>query len=181
MLSKFFRSRTTSNMGMEIDATRRVLYILVERDTKLVGNYLANIGINIKNIYNDIEEVKIAMLVEQRPAKLVIIESGEGKFTYAAAKEEIYDLLGICDTGDRVITIYHVRPTLKTEFRAGRTTGSKIKWYKYKGMASALSDISKGVIGITEDGDRKIGDSFEDIRSKLEFTGEEVQSDSEID
>ena len=117
------------------------LYILTERYIPDLAEKAAKCGLYINGIFNNIEETKVAMLIETRPSRLVIVVSGLGKFTRTTTRQELVDLIGLCDV-DKKVTVFYTDSLIKSEVQKvlTRRQGS-ISWYYYKGTMDVLEKL----------------------------------------
>lgn len=117
------------------------LYILTERHIPDLAEKAAKCGLYMNGIFNNIEEAKVAMLIETRPSRLVIVESGLGKFTRTTTRQELVDLIGLCDV-DKKVAVFYTNSLIKSEVQRvlTRRQGS-ISWYPYKGTMDVLEKL----------------------------------------
>lgn len=117
------------------------LYILTERHIPDLAEKAAKCGLYINGIFNNIEETKVAMLIETRPSRLVIVESGLGKFTRTTTRQDLVDLIGLCDV-DKKVAVFYTNSLIKSEVQKvlTRRQGS-ISWYYYKGTMDVLEKL----------------------------------------
>ena len=117
------------------------LYILTERHIPDLAEKAAKCGLYINGIFNNIEETKVAMLIETRPSRLVIIESGLGKFSRTTIRQDLVDLIGLCDV-DKKVAVFYTNSLIKSEVQKvlTRRQGS-ISWYYYKGTMDVLEKL----------------------------------------
>ncbi len=117
------------------------LYILTERHIPDLAEKAAKYRLYINGIFNNIEDTKVAMLIETRPSRLVIVESGLGKFTRTTTRQELVDLIGLCDV-DKKVAVFYTNSLIKSEVQKvlTRRQGS-ISWYYYKGAMDVLEKL----------------------------------------
>ncbi len=134
--SNTVETNTTIDTGEET-----VLYVLSERNIHGLKNYAAEHGLDIEQCFTDVEEAKIAMLIESRPTRMIIIESGLGKFISTGARKDIIDLIGICDGGEKKVSVFYTNSLLKGDTL--KTTGKKGKellWFNYRSTLDVIKD-----------------------------------------
>ena len=61
--------------------------------------YLDAYDVNVKVIFSDIEDAKVHVLTINTPIRLIIMEYGMGRFSSSANKEDLMDLIGMCELG----------------------------------------------------------------------------------
>lgn len=129
------------NLDIMDNDNELALYILTERYVPNLAEKAAKCGLYINEIFNNIEETKVAMLIETRPSRLVIVESGLGKFTRTTTRQELVDLIGLCDV-DKKVAVFYTNSLIKSEVQKvlTRRQGS-ISWYYYKGTMDVLEKL----------------------------------------
>lgn len=129
------------NLDIMDNDNELALYILTERHIPNLAEKAAKCGLYINGIFNNIEETKVAMLIETRPSRLVIVESGLGKFTRTTTRQELVDLIGLCDV-DKKVAVFYTNSSIKSEVQKvlTRRQGS-ISWYYYKGTMDVLEKL----------------------------------------
>lgn len=153
--------------------TREIsLLFLVEKSLPDMKNYFKSRGISIIEIYNDIEEAKIGLLIQSGACRLVIVEAGLGKFTTTSMRAELSDLLGMCDGTDKKATIFYTDTIIKSENTKGRKNNG-VDWIVYDntvGVINKLLSYNERYTP-TEDSKSKL-DTHEVV---MKFKGETVQ------
>lgn len=118
-------------------------YLLIERDIPGIAEYAARFGLYLQNVFTNIEDAKVAMMIERRPTRLIIIEVGSGKFTRTTTRQDLVDLIGLCTVGKKII-VFYTNSLLKSEIQKtpmGKSGG--IIWYKYKTTMDAIQQVLK--------------------------------------
>lgn len=117
------------------------LYILTDRKTPNLLSYMRNHGVNVSRIFNNIQEARDHLIYQFGSCRLVILETGLGKFTSINARKELVDTLGICDEGID-IAVFYTDNNVKTEATESLEIDYKrIKWYKYKSTADTVAQL----------------------------------------
>jgi|LSQX01.3.fsa_nt_gb hypothetical protein len=118
------------------------LYMVIEKEIPYLGSFMAKYNLCVQKIYTDIDEAKIDMLVETRPTRLVIVETGLGKFLSTRKRKDIVDLIGVCDGVDKKVFVFYTNLLLKSDIskELGKR-GVSIQWSKYRGTISMIKDI----------------------------------------
>lgn len=137
MISKLLEFiRKEKDEGVKIRRKKGIedIYILTEKNKEILKDYLDTYNINVSDIFDDIEEVKIKVLTNSQPIRLIIIEYGLGRFSSAKNKEEIIDLIGMCESDDNDVIVYYTRPVIKSK-------SAKSTWIKLKNTGKVVDDI----------------------------------------
>jgi hypothetical protein len=130
-----------------------VLYILTDRLTSNLRNYFRKSGVPVTNIFNNTKDAEDQMMFEMDPCRLVIVDTGLGKFTGITSREEIIEILSLADD-EHHMTVFYTDKFLKNEVRDSlKVDYKKIKWFKYKSTADTVARllISKEKYVINED------------------------------
>lgn len=133
-----------SKKQVEVEKPKLVLYILSERNIQGLAQFAENEGVLIEEQFTSIEDVKIRIVLEQNPIRLVVIESGLGRFSSSANRDEIVDLVGVCSTENKSATMFITDSAIKTS--CIQSLGRKIPnvtWEKFETTASVIDYIKK--------------------------------------
>lgn len=116
------------------------LYLLVEKVQPNLGEYLEDLGIHAKTIREDVENLKLDLMLEQGGARVLVLEQGVGRFTTTMARKDIQDLVGMCDGDTRKVTVFATSGILKGDINR-RTVGraaAGIDWQSFMGFVSVV-------------------------------------------
>lgn len=126
-------------------AEESVLFFLTERKMPGLYEYARAYGINIKNIFNNIEDAEVGMVIEEKPTRLVVIESGLGKFIRTANRKDLANLMGLsAGNDDKKITIFYTDSVLLSDAR--KVMGRRYKelsCHKYRGTIEVIRELLK--------------------------------------
>lgn len=118
-----------------------VLYLLIDRPVRGLMEYIRCLGINLSNIFNSIHDIRNAVLMQSNKCRIVVADTGMGKFTSTKNREELTDMLGICDENTR-ISVFYTDSIIKTDTIRELGKGKiDIDWFKYKGTVYMVADI----------------------------------------
>lgn len=113
---------------------KKDICILTEKNKEYLKEYLDAYDVNVKVIFSDIEDAKVHVLTINTPIRLIIMEYGIGRFSSSANKEELMDLIGMCESDENDVIVYYTRKTLKYK-------GGKVTWIKLKNTGEVVDDI----------------------------------------
>lgn len=113
---------------------KKDICILTEKNKEYLKEYLDAYDVNVKVIFSDIEDAKVHVLTINTPIRLIIMEYGMGRFSSSANKEELMDLIGMCESDENDVIVYYTRKTLKYK-------GGKVTWIKLKNTGEVVDDI----------------------------------------
>ena len=118
-----------------------VLYIIADKKENGLTTYFRECGIKVSSVYDDITEAKNAVLMQSLPTRIVIIDSGKGKFTLTKVREEIIDMLGISDEQNKT-TVFFTDSVIKVDtMRALGKAAKQIDWLQYKSTPIVAATI----------------------------------------
>lgn len=167
----------------EIQVQDVVLYIIIDRKIHGLLGYFRNYGVNVSKIFTDIAEARNTMLMQTELSRLVVIDTGTGKFTNMASRRELVDLMGICDE-DTKISVFYTDSVIKSEISSAAEVDDKhIDWSKYKSTAVVLALLLQKTklenYCVYEEDDEE--DQLEFSDSFLDITGLPVKTLKSID
>ncbi len=113
---------------------KKDICILTEKNKEYLKEYLDAYDVNVKVIFSDIEDAKVHVLTINTPIRLIIMEYGMGRFSSSANKEDLMDLIGMCESDENDVIVYYTRETLKSK-------GGKVTWIKLKNTGEVVDDI----------------------------------------
>lgn len=118
-----------------------VLYIVSDRNHMGLINYFRSLGIKVSNVYSRIEDARDSLLMQVAKSRLVIVDTGTGRFTNTNSRKVLIDTIGISDEESR-IAIFYTDSVLKSEVDSALSIADKdIQWYKYKTTADLAANI----------------------------------------
>lgn len=119
----------------------KILYIVIDKAIPGLINYFRECGVKVSNIFNDIVDAKNTVLMQSEPIRIVVIDTGMGKFTTTAMRAELIDMLGIADENSRT-TVFFTDSALKVDtIRTLGKSSKKIDWIQYKSTAVVAGTI----------------------------------------
>lgn len=149
-----------------------ILYIVTDRPLPGLLTYFRENGVNVSNIFSTIEDARDVVLIQTRPCRIAIIDTGLGKFTATKVRKNLIDLLGICDEHNRV-TVFYSDSVIKMEAieELGKNRQG-IDWFRYPSTVGVVATLLKYRERYIQDyGADKIEQTiqFEDIESLKGF------------
>lgn len=158
-----------------------ILYIIMDKSNPSILQYYRECGVNVSKIFTNINDAKDTLLMQVEPVKILIIDTGTGRFSAMGSRKELLDLMGICDEDAR-ISVYYTDTVIKSEVEYNDSFEEKnIHWHKFKSNTDVVAHLlrNKGkenYIYDKEDKD-KVKDTPEDI---LNFTGFKFSESDQI-
>lgn len=120
-----------------------VLYLIVDRSNPTALGYYRDCGVNVSKIFTDIKEAQETLLMQVNPCKIVIVDTGSGRFSTMGNRKEVLNLMGICDEDAR-ISVYYTDTILKTEIDYIDNINTRsIHWHKYKSTPDVVAHLLK--------------------------------------
>lgn len=165
-----YQEEYVPNQESESTNNSYVLYIVIDKPIVGLVNYLRESGVKVSNIFHDIKEAKNSVLMQSEPTRIVVVDTGMGKFTTTAMRAELIDMLGISDDQNKT-TVFYTDSVLKVDtMRSLGKSGKHIDWVQYSTtsvMAATLLNYGENYIYDMEDSE----DTFDDASKLLSFKG----------
>ena len=118
-----------------------IAYLVIDRPVHGLLEYFRGCGIAISNIFTDIVDARNAVLMQSEPCRIVVVDTGLGRFTTTKTRQELIDMLGICDESNKV-SVYYTDSVIKIDsMRALGKNKAGIDWRRYKGTASVVANL----------------------------------------
>lgn len=149
-----------------------ILYIIMDKSNPSTLQYYRECGVNVSKIFTNINDAKDTLLMQINPVKILIIDTGTGRFSAMGSRKELLDLMGICDEDAR-ISVYYTDTVIKSEVEYSESFEERnIHWHRFKSNTDVVAHLLKNIgkenyIYDNEDKD-KISETPENI---LDFTG----------
>lgn len=128
----------------EIDLNREmVLYVITDKDKNETLRFMRECSLKVDRIFDDILEAKNSLLILDLPCRVVIIDSGTGKFAGLNVRREIVDMLGISGE-DNKVTVFYTDSSIKSDTMS--ILGKKhkgIEWHNYESTTVVVAVILK--------------------------------------
>lgn len=123
--------------------TPLLLYVICDKATNKFKQYISNSGLQVTNVFDTIEEVRDELLLQYDPYRLVIVDTGTGKFIGVEQRKALADMIGIMED-DCFASVFYTDDILRTEVKhaIGRKE-KKIHWVKYSGTADIILELSR--------------------------------------
>lgn len=149
-----------------------ILYIIMDKSNPSTLQYYRECGVNVSKIFTNINDAKDTLLMQINPVKILIVDTGTGRFSAMGSRKELLDLMGICDEDAR-ISVYYTDTVIKSEVEYNESFEERnIHWHKFKSNTDVVAHLLRNIgkenyIYDNEDKD-KISETPENI---LDFTG----------
>lgn len=118
-----------------------ILYIVMDKSIPGLINFFRECGVKVSNIFDDIVDAKNTVLMQSEPIRIVVVDTGLGKFTTTSMRSELIDMLGIADENSKT-TVFYTDSALKVDtIRTLGKSGKKIDWIQYKSTAVVAATI----------------------------------------
>ena len=119
----------------------RALYILTDNKTDGMLPYMRNCGLNISAIIDNVDALKNLMLMQFNDMRIVIVDTGTGKFITPTIRKSIVDIIGMSDETTK-FTVFYTDSLLKSDSSAELGKVAKtIDWIKYKSTAVCVATM----------------------------------------
>lgn len=158
-----------------------ILYIIIDKANPAMLQYYRECGVNVSKIFTNINDAKDTLLMQVDPVKILIIDTGTGRFSAMGSRKELLDLMGICDE-DAMISVFLTDTVIKSEVEYNESFETKkIHWYKFKSNTDVIAKLLQAKDKenyVYDDNDK---DSIDDIpENVLDFKGFKAKVDDGI-
>ncbi|MBO5388567.1 MAG: hypothetical protein J6A59_10565 [Lachnospiraceae bacterium] len=166
----------TSDEGIEDDVNTdepkpdMILYIVIDKYIEGLINYMRESGLNVSRIFKNIADARDELIMQTEPYRLVVVETGLGRFTSTSQRKEIIDLLGICTDEDSRASVFYTDSVLKIDVIRELGKDTNIKWEKYKNTALTVVRLLKLHENFVLSDEQNL-DTFKSEKECMEFTG----------
>lgn len=139
----------TSDEGIEEEVDENepkpdmILYVVIDKYFEGMINYMRESGLNVSCIFKSISDARDELLMQTEPYRLVVIETGLGRFTSTNQRKELIDLLGVCTDEDSRASVFYTDSVLKIDVTRELGKNPNIRWDKYKNTALLVSKLLK--------------------------------------
>ena len=131
----------TVDKNINPDNSSYVLYLIMDKPIDGMLNYFRSFGVNVSRIFGSISEARDTLLMQVDPIKIVVVDSGTGRFSSISARKELIDLMGISEEENKT-TVFYCDSNLKSDVQYSKEVEDKtIEWIKYKSTASVLAHL----------------------------------------
>lgn len=116
-----------------------VLYVVTDRPKKGLINYMRDCGLNVSHVFNSLNDARDELLMQTEPFRLVVLDTGTGRFTSTVQRKSLIDLLGVCSDEDNKVSVFYTDSVIKVDAIREIGRSKSIKWDKYKNTAMTVS------------------------------------------
>lgn len=132
---------TKPEEAVENEIKDLILYIITDKVNSSMLQYYRDCNVNVSRIFTNIIEAKDTLLMQVNPFKIVIIDTGTGRFSAMGSRKELVDLMGICDEDTR-ISVYYTDTVIKSEVEYNEVIEEKsIHWHKFKSNTDVVAHL----------------------------------------
>lgn len=121
----------------ETDGQSRVAYLITDRENPNLLGYYRSLGININNIFYNFKDLRTALLMQTEPSRIILVETGAGKFTSLKNRKVMTDILGLCD-GTVKASVFYTDSVVRSDSKYELGKNKHIKWIKYISTAGVV-------------------------------------------
>lgn len=155
------------------------LYLVSDKAVPGLLEYLNDCGLAVTDIFDGVEPLKNTLLLQSSRARIVIIDSGTGRFISPNVRKELVDIIGMNDENLQ-FTIFYTDNILKsTTIQELGKMGKELEWVKYSSTvvvaAYLLMKHEKYNIRRKAMSDAEYSQKVDSLRKKLKYIkGSEV-------
>lgn len=141
------KDKKDANPNAPVETKKYVLYAIIDKQIDGLLNYFRNFGINVSKIFYNIKDARDALLMQIEPSKIIVIDTGTGRFANMAARKDLIDLMGISDEENHT-TVFYSDSIIKTEVEYTKEVKDKqIEWVKYNSTAGVVAYLLQKMPG----------------------------------
>ena len=118
-----------------------ILYAIIDKKLPGLLEYMRESGLNVSRIFQNVTDARNTILMQYRPARIIVIETGMGIFTATKVRQEIIDMLSLSDD-DSKITVFYTSSVLKMDaVKTIGKTNKNIEWVNFKSVVDVIADV----------------------------------------
>ena len=120
-----------------------MLYLIADKEVPGMLEYFRERGLNISKLFTDIGEARSNLLLQENRIRIVIIDSGTGRFVSTIVRKELVDLIGISDE-DNLFTVFYTDPVIKSSVLNDLSKELyTIDWFKFTTTVAVVATMLK--------------------------------------
>ncbi|MBR1454029.1 MAG: hypothetical protein IJ593_05240 [Lachnospiraceae bacterium] len=132
------KKKKKSNEPVEKDKVR--LFFLMDKDNPKILEYARNCGLNISKIFDNTSSLRDFLMINDELSRIVIVESGTGKFITPKIRKTIIDVISLADENQR-FTVFYSNNVLKTDTLNEVGKNLKIDWIEYESTIKLVAEM----------------------------------------
>lgn len=153
--------------------TDLVLYIIIDKKIPGLIEYMRSFGLKVNAVFDNVSEARGYLLMQTDPTRVVIVDTGSGKFMTTMIRADLVDMMGV-NSEDVLFTVFYSDPSLKHDAIASLGKEAKaIEWIKYSGSSVVVAAMLSHSENYIYDEATKMLESKVD-KSILWFKGDET-------
>ena len=118
-----------------------VLYVIMDKHVDGTLEFFRNFGLNVSRIFNNISDARDVLMMQIQPSRIVVVDTGTGRFTSMTSRKELIDLMGISDEENKT-TVFYSDSVIKKEIEYAKEVEDKyIEWIKYTSTSMVLATL----------------------------------------
>lgn len=118
-----------------------ILYVVSDRITHGTLPYMRNSGLKVTGIFDQIDVLRNKLLMQFNSVRIVVIDSGTGKFVTPTIRKELIDMIGVNDENIK-FTVFYTDSVLKSDAMEELGKAAKsVEWIKYKGTPVVVATM----------------------------------------
>ena len=119
----------------------KTLYIVTDNAKPGLLNYFRESGLKVSAIYKTLGEARDTLLIQSGACRMIIIDTGLGKFSATGARDEIIDMISLRDESN-IISVFYTDSIIRNEAKSVLGSRQKdIEWYRYETTAKVVATI----------------------------------------
>lgn len=156
-----------------------VLYIVTDKQAEGLLSYFRYYGCKVSKVFTNIKDASEAVVMSMTPCKVVVIETGRGKFTSVSNRKNLMEVLSLgaeTDTSDddynNEVEIFYTDSIVKAEAKNSvEFDYRKLKWHNYSTTAVVLATLLQELKEETYVYEYEDKEEIDKSNSLIEFKG----------
>ena len=166
-----------------------VLYIVTDKQADGLLSYFRYYGLKVSKVFNNIKDASEAVVMSMTPCKVVVMETGRGKFTSVSNRKSLMEVLSLgaeTSNGDddynNEVEIFYTDSIVKAEAKNSvEFDYRKLKWHNYSTTAVVLATLLQELKEETYVYEYEDKEEIDKSNKVLEFKGVPAKTGERMD
>lgn len=134
-------SNNTAQNSENIVESEMVLYVITDKPIPGLLEYMRSFGLNVTAVFSQVDLARGYLLMQSLPTRVVIVDSGTGKFMTTTIRKELIDMIGV-NGEDSKFTVFYSDSALKSDANSSLGKVAKsVEWIKYSNTAVMVASL----------------------------------------
>ena len=147
-----------------------MLYVLTDKQSSSFLDYSRSSGLNVSKVFDNIDDLRVATLTQFDDARIVVIDTGSGRFITPTIRKSIIDLLGMKDENMK-FTVFYTDSVLKSDAISSIGKDSNIGYIEYVSSMVCVATLLSYNEDFILSGNADTSSKLVDRKHMLSFVG----------